>query len=164
MSAAYRYKRLLSFIRPWEDARGASFQIIQSFLSFGSGGLFGLGLGEGRQKLFFLPAPHTDFIFSVIGEELGLFGALALVLVFLIITLRGLRIAHSIEDRFGTFLALGITLMIALQAVINMGVVLGLLPTKGLTLPFISYGGTSLITNLAGVGILLQLSTTVERR
>ena len=164
MSAAYRYKRLLSFIRPWEDARGASFQIIQSFLSFGSGGLFGLGLGEGRQKLFFLPAPHTDFIFSVIGEELGLFGALVLVLVFLIITLRGLRIAHSIEDRFGTFLALGITLMIALQAVINMGVVLGLLPTKGLTLPFISYGGTSLITNLAGVGILLQLSTTVERR
>jgi len=164
MSAAYRYKRLISFIRPWEDARGASFQIIQSFLSFGSGGLFGLGLGEGRQKLFFLPAPHTDFIFSVIGEELGLFGALVLVLVFLIITLRGLRIAHSIEDRFGTFLALGITLMIALQAVINMGVVLGLLPTKGLTLPFISYGGTSLITNLAGVGILLQLSTTVERR
>jgi len=164
MSAAYRYKRLLSFIRPWEDVRGASFQIIQSFLSFGSGGLFGLGLGEGRQKLFFLPAPHTDFIFSVIGEELGLFGALALVLVFLIITLRGLHIAHSIEDRFGTFLALGITLMIALQAVINMGVVLGLLPTKGLTLPFISYGGTSLITNLAGVGILLQLSTTVERR
>ena len=164
MNVGYRYKRLMSFIRPWEDPTGTSFQIIQSFLSFGSGGLFGLGLGEGRQKLFFLPAPHTDFIFSVIGEELGLLGALMVVLAFLVITLRGIRIAHSMEDRFGTYLALGITLMISLQAVINMGVVLGLLPTKGLTLPFLSYGGTSLITNLAGVGILLQLSSHAERK
>ncbi len=163
-SASYRYKRLLSFIRPWEDPGGTSFQIIQSFLSFGSGGLFGLGLGEGRQKLFFLPAPHTDFIFSVIGEELGLLGALMVLLVFLLLTLRGIRISHALEDRFGSYLALGITLMISLQAVINMGVVLGLLPTKGLTLPFVSYGGTSLITNLTGVGILLQLSSHVERR
>jgi cell division protein FtsW len=161
-SAAYRYKRLTSFIRPWEDPGGTSFQIIQSFLSFGSGGLFGLGLGEGRQKLFFLPAPHTDFIFSVIGEELGLFGALMVLLVFLLITLRGIRISHGLEDRFESYLALGITLMISLQAVINMGVVLGLLPTKGLTLPFISYGGTSLITNLIGVGILLQLSSHIK--
>ena len=163
-SAAYRYKRLTSFIRPWEDPGGTSFQIIQSFLSFGSGGLFGLGLGEGRQKLFFLPAPHTDFIFSVIGEELGLFGAMMVLLVFLLITLRGIRISHGLEDRFESYLALGITLMISLQAVINMGVVLGLLPTKGLTLPFISYGGTSLITNLIGVGILLQLSSRVGRK
>jgi len=164
MNVGYRYKRLMSFIRPWEDPSGASFQIIQSFLSFGSGGLFGLGLGEGRQKLFFLPAPHTDFIFSVIGEELGLVGATVVVLLFFILTLRGIQIGLSLEDRFGVYLALGITLMISLQAVINMGVVLGLLPTKGLTLPFISYGGTSLIANLAGVGILSQLSTHVERR
>jgi len=164
MNVGYRYKRLMSFIRPWEDPMGTSFQIIQSFLSFGSGGLFGLGLGEGRQKLFFLPAPYTDFIFSIIGEELGLVGAMGVVLLFLILTLRGIQIGLSIEDRFGAYLALGVTLMISLQAVINMGVVLGLLPTKGLTLPFISYGGTSLIANLAGVGILLHLSTHAERR
>ena len=164
MNVGYRYKRLMSFIRPWEDPSGTSFQIVQSFLSFGSGGLFGLGLGEGRQKLFFLPAPHTDFIFSVIGEELGLVGAMVVVLLFFILTLRGIQIGLSLEDRFGAYLALGITLMISLQAVINMGVVLGLLPTKGLTLPFISYGGTSLIANLAGVGMLIQLSTRAERR
>jgi cell division protein FtsW len=164
MNVGYRYKRLMGFIRPWDDPTGTSFQIIQSFLSFGSGGLFGLGLGEGRQKLFFLPAPHTDFIFSIIGEELGLVGAMGVVLLFFILTLRGIQIGLSIEDRFGSYLALGITLMISLQAVINMAVVLGLLPTKGLTLPFISYGGTSLIANLIGVGILLHLSTRAERR
>jgi len=164
MNVGYRYKRLMSFIRPWEDPTGTSFQIIQSFLSFGSGGLFGLGLGEGRQKLFFLPAPHTDFIFSIIGEELGLVGAMVVVLLFFILTLRGIHIGLSLEDRFGAYLALGITLMISLQAVINMGVVLGLLPTKGLTLPLVSYGGTSLVTNLVGIGILLHLSTHMERR
>jgi cell division protein FtsW len=163
MNVGYRYKRLMSFIRPWDDPTGTSFQIIQSFLSFGSGGLFGLGLGEGRQKLFFLPAPHTDFIFSVIGEELGLVGAMVVVLLFFVFAVRGIQIGLSLDDRFGTYLALGITLMISLQAVINMAVVLGLLPTKGLTLPFISYGGTSLITNLIGVGILLHLSTRVDR-
>lgn len=164
MNADYRYKRLLSFIRPWEDPTGTSFQIIQSFLSFGSGGLFGLGLGEGRQKLFFLPAPHTDFIFSIIGEELGLIGALGVVLLFFILAFRGIQIGISIQDKFGSYLALGIALMISLQAVINMGVVLGLLPTKGLTLPFVSYGGTSLIANFIGLGILLHLSTHAERR
>jgi cell division protein FtsW len=164
MNAGYRYKRLFSFIRPWEDPTGTSFQIVQSFLSFGSGGLFGLGLGEGRQKLFFLPAPHTDFIFSIIGEELGLVGAMIVVLLFFILTLRGIQIGLSLEDRFGAYLALGITLLISLQGLINMGMVLGLLPTKGLTLPLISYGGTSLITNLVGVGILLHLSTHMERR
>jgi cell division protein FtsW len=163
MNVGYRYKRLMSFVRPWDDPTGTSFQIVQSFLSFGSGGLFGLGLGEGRQKLFFLPAPHTDFIFSVIGEELGLVGAMVVVLLFFVFTVRGIQIGLSLDDRFGTYLALGITLMISLQAVINMAVVLGLLPTKGLTLPFISYGGTSLITNLIGVGILLHLSTRVDR-
>jgi len=163
MNVGYRYKRLMSFIRPWDDPTGSSFQIIQSFLSFGSGGFFGLGLGEGRQKLFFLPAPHTDFIFSVIGEELGLVGAMVVVLLFFIFAVRGIQIALSLDDRFGTYLALGITLMISLQAVINMAVVLGLLPTKGLTLPFISYGGTSLVMNLVGVGIILHLSTRVDR-
>lgn len=163
-SASYRSRRLMGFIRPWEDPTGTSFQIVQSFLCFGSGGLFGVGLGEGRQKLFFLPAPHTDFIFSIIGEELGLFGTLTIVLLFFIFALRGVHLALSLEDRFGAYLALGITLMIALQAMINMGVVLGLLPTKGLTLPFISYGGTSLITNLIGVGILLHLSSYGIRR
>lgn len=164
MNAEYRYKRLIGFIRPWEDPAGTSFQLIQSFLSFGSGGLFGLGLGEGRQKLFFLPAPHTDFIFSIIGEELGLVGALGVVLLFFILTLRGIQIAMSIQDRFGFYLAIGITLMISLQAVINMGVVLGLLPTKGLTLPFVSYGGSSLIANFIGLGILIHLSAHAERR
>ncbi len=164
MNAEYRYKRLISFIRPWEDPSGTSFQIIQSFLSFGSGGLFGVGLGEGRQKLFFLPAPHTDFILSIIGEELGLLGALGVVLLFFLLAFRGIQIGISIQDRFGSYLALGITLMIALQAIINMGVVLGLLPTKGLPLPFVSYGGTSLIANFIGLGILLRLSTHAERR
>ncbi len=163
-SAAYRTKRLMSFIRPWDDPTGTSFQIVQSFLSFGSGGLFGLGLGEGKQKLFFLPAPHTDFIFSIIGEEMGLVGAMGVVLLFFLFTLRGMQIGYSLGDRFGSYLALGLTLMISLQAVINMGVVLGLLPTKGLTLPFISYGGTSLIANLVGVGILLHLSTLSESK
>ncbi len=164
MSAEYRYKRLMGFIRPWEDPKGSSFQIIQSFLSFGSGGLFGQGLGEGRQKLFFLPAPHTDFIFSIIGEELGLIGAMVVVLLFFILAFRGIQIALSLQERFACYLALGVTLMISLQAVINMGVVLGLLPTKGLTLPFISYGGTSLVVNLMGMGILLHLSSYAERR
>jgi cell division protein FtsW len=164
MNAEYRYKRLIGFIRPWEDPTGTSFQIIQSFLSFGSGGLFGLGLGEGRQKLFFLPAPHTDFIFSIIGEELGLLGALGVVVLFFIFAVRGIQTGISIPDKFGSYLALGITLMISLQAVINMGVVLGLLPTKGLTLPFVSYGGTSLVANFIGLGVLLHLSTHAERR
>jgi cell division protein FtsW len=164
MNAGYRYKRLISFISPWEDPNGTSFQIVQSFLSLGSGGLFGLGLGEGRQKLFFLPAPHTDFIFSIIGEELGLIGGMIVVLLFFILTLRGIQIGLSLEDRFGAYLAFGITLLISLQALINMGMVLGLLPTKGLTLPLVSYGGTSLIMNLVGVGILLHLSAHMERR
>jgi cell division protein FtsW len=164
MNVEYLSKRWLSFIQHWGNPARAHFQVSQSYLSFGSGGLFGLGLGEGKQKLFFLPAPHTDFIFSIIGEELGLAGAMFLVLLFFILTLRGIQIGLSLGDRFGAYLALGITLMISLQAVINMGVVLGLLPTKGLTLPFISYGGTSLVTNLAGMGILLHLSTHMERR
>jgi len=164
MKVEYLSKRWFDFIQHWENPARTHFHVNQSYLSFGSGGLFGLGLGEGRQKLFFLPAPHTDFIFSIVGEELGFIGAMFVVLLFFIMTLRGIQIALSLEDRFGAYLALGITLMISLQVVINMGVVLGLLPTKGLTLPFISYGGTSLVTNLVGVGILLHLSTRMGRR
>jgi cell division protein FtsW len=137
--------------------------MVQSLLAFGSGGLFGTGLGGGSQKLFFLPAPHTDFIFSVIGEELGMVGVTIILGLFILFTIRGIRIALMAEEPFGTFLAAGITAMISMQAIINMGVVLGLLPTKGLTLPFISYGGTSLLINGLGVGILLNISSKAGR-
>lgn len=154
----YRKKRILSFIDPWNDPQDTGFQIIQSFIAFGAGGVFGRGLGEGRQKLFYLPEPHTDFILPVIGEELGFIGVAAIVLLFVCIVIMGIRAAFKSRDPFGCHLALGIISMIAIQALINMGVVLGLLPTKGLTLPFLSYGGTSLIVNMTGVGILLSIT------
>lgn len=154
----YRRQRWLTYLDPWRDPSDAGFQIIQSFLAFGSGGNFGVGLGEGRQKLFFLPYPHTDFIFSVIGEELGLVGALSILFCFLLLVWRGLSLATRVEDPFGQFLAAGITLMIGLAALINLAVVTGLLPTKGLPLPFVSYGGSSLVANLIGMGILLSIS------
>ncbi len=160
----YRYRRIIGFLDPWEDPSRTTFQMVQSLLAFGSGGLFGTGLGGGSQKLFFLPAPHTDFIFSVIGEELGLVGAAITLGLFTLFTIRGFRVALMAEDTFGTLLGVGITAMISMQVIINMGVVLGLLPTKGLTLPFISYGGTSLLVNAMGVGILLNISSTVRRR
>ena len=153
MRVDYRYRRIIGFLNPWEDPSRTTFQMVQSLLAFGSGGLFGTGLGGGSQKLFFLPAPHTDFIFSVIGEELGMVGATITLGLF----------ALMAEDTFGTLLGVGITAMISIQVIINMGVVLGLLPTKGLTLPFISYGGTSLLINAMGVGILLNISSTVRR-
>ena len=159
MRVDYRYNRIIGFLNPWEDPSRTSFQIVQSLLAFGSGGLFGTGLGGGSQKLFFLPAPHTDFIFSVIAEELGMVGATIILGLFALFTIRGIRIALMTEESFGTLLAVGITAMISMQAIINMGVVLGLLPTKGLTLPFISYGGTSLLVNAMGVGILLNISS-----
>jgi len=155
----YRKKRILAFLNPWKDPTNSGFQIIQSFLAFGSGGLWGMGLGRGRQKLFYLPDAHTDFIFSVIGEELGFLGVVAILTLFLILILRGIKISLSAPDPFGSYLALGITLMIGLQAMVNFGVSLGLLPTKGLTLPFISYGGSSLIVSLIGAGILLNISS-----
>ncbi len=157
--ADYRKKRILAFLNPWKDPTNSGFQIIQSFLAFGSGGLWGMGLGRGRQKLFYLPDAHTDFIFSVIGEELGFLGVVATLTLFLILILRGIKISLSAPDPFGSYLALGITLMIGLQAMVNFGVSLGLLPTKGLTLPFISYGGSSLIVSLIGAGILLNISS-----
>jgi cell division protein FtsW len=154
----YRLRRIFAFLDPWADPRGAGHQIIQSFLAFGSGGVLGRGLGEGRQKLLFLPERHSDFIYAVIGEELGLIGALVVLVLFFVILWRGVRISLSAGDRFGKFLALGITLLICTQGLINMAVVTGLLPTKGIALPLVSYGGSSLVVTLGAVGVLLNIS------
>ena len=164
MKVGYRKERILSFLDPWKDPHDGGFQIIQSFLAMGEGGPLGTGLGEGRQKLFFLPYPHTDFIFAVIGEELGLVGTLLIAGLFAVLAWRGVRIARSAPDRFGQYLAFGITVMIVLQAQINMAVVTGLLPTKGLTLPLLSYGGSSLVASLGGIGILLSVDQARRMR
>jgi len=158
MSADYRRRRLLTFLDPWQDPQGDGFQIIQSLIAVGTGGVWGRGLMQGVQKLFYLPEPHTDFIYAVIAEELGLVGATVVLACFAVITWRGLRIAVGAPDRFGCFLALGLTTMITLQALVNMSVVLGLLPTKGIPLPFVSAGGSSLLINLLAMGILLNVS------
>lgn len=158
MSADYRRRRLTSFLDPWSDPLGDGFQIIQSTIAVGTGGLFGQGLMNGQQKLFYLPEPHTDFIFAVIAEELGLIGATAVLLCFCVIAWRGLRIAMRAEDSFGAFVALGVTVMIAVQALINMSVVIGMLPNKGFPLPLMSFGGSSLLVNLLGMGVLLNIS------
>ncbi|HEU5181748.1 MAG TPA: putative lipid II flippase FtsW [Candidatus Polarisedimenticolia bacterium] len=156
--ASYRVRRLMTFLNPSEDPLGAGFQIRQSLLSFGSGGIQGLNLGEGRQKLFFLPEPHTDFILSVIGEELGLIGTSAVLLLFALLLWRGCRAALRAPDRFGYLLGMGLTLFLVIQAALNMGMVLGMMPTKGLPLPFLSYGGSSLMVCLLSVGVLLNVS------
>ena len=158
MGTGYRRRRLLTFIDPWQDPLGDGFQIIQSLIAVGTGGVWGRGLMNGVQKLFYLPEPHTDFIYSVISEELGLVGATAVVICFGVITWRGLRIARRAPDMFGAYLALGLTTMVAVQAFINISVVLGLMPTKGIPLPFVSAGGSSLLINLLGMGILLNVS------
>ena len=157
-SADYRRRRLLAFLDPWADPQGDGFQIIQSQIAVGTGGLFGQGLMAGVQKLFYLPAPHTDFIYAVIAEETGLLGATAVLLCFGVIVWRGLHVTAAAPDRFGAFLALGLTMMVALQAFVNISVVLGLLPTKGIPLPFVSSGGSSLLISLLGMGILLNVS------
>lgn len=154
----YRRQRLLAFVNPFEDPLGRGFQIIQSIIAVGTGGVFGLGFMRSRQKLFYLPEPHTDFIFSVIGEELGLAGALAVVGAFSVLLWRGVVIARRAPDLFGTFLAAGLTTLIVAQAFVNVGVTLGLLPTTGIPLPFISAGGTSLVVSMAAVGLLLSVS------
>jgi cell division protein FtsW len=154
----WRRDRILAFLDPESDPLGKGFQIIQSQLAVGGGGILGLGYMEGKQKLFYLPEAHTDFIFAVIGEEIGLIGTLLVLGLFMVFLWRGLRTALRTQDRFGYYLALGITMMIAVQAFINMSVVLGLMPTKGIPLPFLSYGGSSFIVMLASVGILLNIS------
>ena len=155
---AYRLHRWWAFLNPWQDPQGFGFQIIHSFLAFGSGGLSGVGLGNSKQKLFYLPEPHTDFILSIIAEEIGFIGVSVLLVLFAFVIIRGIRIALNAPELFGTYLALGISCMLAVQVIVNMGVVMALLPTKGLTLPFISYGGSSLVVNLIGMGILMNIS------
>jgi len=154
----YRVKRLWSFLCPECDPSGAGFQLLQSLIAVGTGGIGGAGLMAGKQKLFYLPEPQTDFILAVIGEELGLIGTTVTLLAFILITWRGLQIASDAPDRFGSFLALGLTGMFAVQAFINMSMVLGMMPTKGIPLPFVSFGGSSLLINLIGMGILLNVS------
>lgn len=158
MLEPYRRRRFLAFLHPWDDPLGSGFHIIQSLLALGSGGLFGLGLGRSRQKFLYLPAQHTDFIFAIIGEELGLIGALAVVFLFFLLAWRGFRVALAAPDAFGSYLAVGITTMIILQAVINIGVVTGTFPITGITLPLISFGGSSLVMTMGALGILLNVS------
>jgi cell division protein FtsW len=157
-SADYRRRRFLAFMDPWADPLGDGFQIIQSMIAIGTGGVFGKGLMDGVQKLFYLPEPHTDFIFSVISEEFGWLGATVAIGCFCVITWRGLQASSRAPDAFGAFLALGLTMMIVLQAFLNLSVVMGLLPTKGIALPLVSNGGSSLLVNLLAIGILLNIS------
>jgi cell division protein FtsW len=155
----YRWDRLLAFLNPWRDPSNTSFQLLHSLLALGSGGPLGVGLGSGQQKLFYLPEPHTDFILAVIGEETGIFGVSIVLFLYALLIYQGVKIALRAPERFGTYLAFGLTLAVGLQALINSAVVMGLLPTKGLPLPFISYGGSSLLTNLLAVGILMNISS-----
>ncbi|HLG53980.1 MAG TPA: putative lipid II flippase FtsW [Vicinamibacterales bacterium] len=158
ISAPYRRRRLLAFWDPWADPLGDGFQVIQSLIAVGTGHVFGKGLMGGVQKLFYLPEPHTDFIYAVISEELGLIGATTVLICFCVIAWRGVRIALRAEDTFGSFVALGLTMMVSVQALVNISVVLGLLPTKGIPLPLVSAGGSSLLINLLGMGVLLNIS------
>ncbi len=160
----YRWKRVTSFLNPWDDPQGSGFQLIQSFIALGSGGIKGVGLGESKQKLLFLPETHTDFIFSLVGEELGLIGAGVIILLFVMLFVRGIATTNRAKDSFVYYLSFGLSIMIALQALINFSVVTGMIPTKGLPLPFISYGGSSLLVNMAAVGILLNLSKGEDSR
>jgi len=160
INAEYRVKRILGFLNPWEYRADEGYQVVHSLMAFGTGGLWGAGIGKGYQKLFYLPEPHTDFIFSVIGEELGLLGVLVIIALYAWIVMRGIAIARKAPDLFGSYLAVGLTIAIGLQIVVNMGVTLGLLPTKGLTLPLLSYGGTSLLINMASIGILMNISAS----
>ncbi|MDM8524196.1 putative lipid II flippase FtsW [Desulfococcaceae bacterium HSG8] len=157
VSAEYRLQRLISFWDPWQYATDGGYQIIHSLMAFGTGGIWGAGIGNGYQKLFYLPEPHTDFIFSVVGEELGLAGVVIILGLYGLILFRGIKIATDARDLFASFLAVGLTAAIGLQVCVNMGVALALLPTKGLTLPFLSYGGTSLLLNMASAGVLMNI-------
>lgn len=154
----YRMKRIMAFLDPWNDPTGTGWQIIQSWTALGTGGWLGRGLGASKQKLFFLPEAHTDFIFAVLGEELGFAGVLVVAAMFLLLILRGMRIALNAPDDFGRNLAFGLSFLLGLELVVNLAVVLGLVPTKGLALPFLSYGGSSLVCSLLAVGLLLSIS------
>ncbi|RDU38972.1 stage V sporulation protein E [Neobacillus piezotolerans] len=162
ISAPYRIKRITSFLDPWSDPQDSGFQIIQSLFAIGPGGLFGLGLGESRQKFFYLPEPQTDFIFAILAEELGFIGGSLILLLFTLLLWRGIRIALGAPDLYGSFLAVGIISMVAIQVMINIGVVTGLMPVTGITLPFLSYGGSSLTLMLMAIGVLLNISRYVK--
>ncbi|MDX2011379.1 MAG: putative lipid II flippase FtsW [Myxococcaceae bacterium] len=161
-TSEYRMKRITAFLDPWANRQGSGYQVAESLMSIGSGGMTGLGLGDGRQKLFFLPEAHTDFIFAIIGEELGLLGVGALITLYGVVIWRGIRASLNATEPFGSYLGLGITALIGFQAVVNMAVAMGLVPTKGLTLPFISYGGSSLIVLMGAAGLLLSISGAVD--
>jgi cell division protein FtsW len=156
--APYRMRRLLAFLDPWQHSQDAGFQLVQSLIAFGSGGLSGVGLGQSKQKMLFLPEAHTDFIFALVGEELGLLGAVAVLVLFAVVAVRGFRVAARHSDSFASLLAFGLTAALVLSAVVNVGVVLGMLPTKGLPLPFLSYGGSALLATMLEVGVLAALS------
>ena len=158
MRVAYRRQRIMSFLDPWSDPTGTGFQVIQSFLALGSGGVSGVGMGEGRQKLFYLPEPHTDFVLSALGEEAGFLGTIAVMLMLGWFVARGFAIALEADDPFARYLALGVSFFVGFHTLINVGVITGLLPTKGLTLPFVSYGGSSLVINMIGTGLLIAVS------
>lgn len=158
VGSAYRMRRIMAFLNPWEYRYDVGYQISESLMSFGSGGLWGTGLGDGRQKLFFLPEAHNDFISAIIGEELGFVGIAAMLAVYAIIVYRGIRIAWHAADAYGTYIAFGVSTLLGLQVLVNLGVAMGSLPTKGLTLPFVSYGGSSLVLMLYAVGILVNIS------
>jgi len=155
-SVPYRRRRMLVFLNPWQETEGAGFQIVQSLIALGSGGLFGVGLGQSKQKLFYLPESHTDFIFSIIGEELGFAGAICVVMLFAVFVWQGMRAFYKVHRPFNKFLIFGITGMIGFEALVNIGVNTGVFPTKGLPLPFVSYGGSSLVFHMAALGLLLN--------
>jgi cell division protein FtsW len=158
MMTGYQTRRILAFVNPWGDPLDVGFQTVQSLIAVGTGGVTGLGLAEGRQKLSFLPEPHTDFIYAVIGEELGLLGAILVVLGFMVILWRGLSASAAAPDKFGFYLGIGLTAGLVMQALVNMSVVVNLVPTTGIPLPLISYGGSSLVTTCAAIGVLLNIS------
>ena len=162
-AAPYRMRRIFAFLDPWADPSGKGYQSIQSLLALGPGGLFGLGFGQSRQKFLYLPENHTDFIFAMIGEEFGFVGASLVVMLFFLVIWRGFRIAINAPNNFLGLFALGLTSLIGIQAMINMGVVTGVLPVTGITLPFLSYGGTSLVFTMIGVGLLLNISSTMGK-
>ncbi|MEI8259109.1 MAG: FtsW/RodA/SpoVE family cell cycle protein, partial [Deltaproteobacteria bacterium] len=158
MGSAYRRRRWDAFVDPWAHRHDISYQLVESLMSFGAGGTTGLGLGDSRQKLFFLPEAHTDFISAIIGEELGFIGMCALLFAYVFMIYRGVTIALRAADDYGTYVAFGISTLFSLQVLINLGVAMGVLPTKGLTLPLVSYGGSSLVLNLVAIGVLLSIS------
>ena len=158
MAKDFRMQRMKAFLDPWKEYDGSGFQLVQSYVAFGDGGLFGTGLGAGKSKLFFLPESHTDFILAVIGEELGFIGVIVVLSLFAVLIVKGMRVSSAAPDSFGALLGAGLTLMIGLQALLNCMVVLGLVPTKGVPLPFISYGGSSLLTSMIAAGILLNVA------